>query len=275
MKQGLRPITCGLQLGISIATRTQRFSQRGRAATNGTDAINRRQQRQQRITLSVSSVFSCSINSRPFLVSASRLQKRADPPPCLRVPVRDPGPSSVQSEPRRAHSPPHSVWPASQLRAGVELRSRSRAAATAFSRRRQPTGSVPSQSQPRSGDSGRTDSSTTTSSRPAKRAIWRIDSCLSLSPLRGFRSVRTRYRGLTSTARRCRRCAASRCDALRWTDPVSNLTRSMVWKNLRRAHRSEPFIIPRTQTQDWTRFRSNRLPRKSLRKARRIEPFVA
>ena len=100
--------------------------QRGRAATNGTDAMNRRQQRQQRITLSVSSVVSCSINSRPFLVTASRLQKRADPPPCLRVPVRDPGLSRVQSEPRRAHSPPHSVWPASQLRAGVELRSRSR-----------------------------------------------------------------------------------------------------------------------------------------------------
>ena len=75
--------------------------------------------------------YSTSINSRPFLVSASRLQIRADPPPCFRVPVRDPGPSSVQSEPRRAHSPPHSVWPASQLRAGVELRSRSRAAATA------------------------------------------------------------------------------------------------------------------------------------------------
>ena len=54
----------------------------------------------------------------------------------------------------------------------------------------------------------RADSPITLSSRPAKRAKWQIDSCVSLSPLRGFRSVRTLYRGLTSTARRCRRCAA-------------------------------------------------------------------
>ena len=234
--------TADPRVGSPTTGSTWTATQRLRAATNGTDAINRRQQRQQRITLSVSSVFSCSINSRPFLVSASRLQKRADPPPCLRLPVRDPGPSSVQSEPRRAHSPPHSVWPASQLRAGVELRSRSRAAATALSRRRQPTGSVPSQSQPRSGDSGRTDSSTTLKSRPAKRAIWRIDSCLSLSPLRGFGSVGNRYRGLTSTARRFRRCAAFRCDALRWTDSMPNLTRSMVWENLRAERTIEPFV---------------------------------
>ena len=49
---------------------------------------------------------------------------------------------------------------------------------------------------------------TTLNGRPAKRAKWRIDLCVSLSPLRGFRSVRTLDRGLTSTARRCRRCAA-------------------------------------------------------------------
>ena len=40
----------------------------------------------------------------------------------------------------------------------------------------------------RSGDSGQADLSTILNSGPPKRARWQIDSCVSLSPLRGFRS---------------------------------------------------------------------------------------